>query len=216
MKMLQNNEESADIARKSPDCSFETGDAWVAQEFQAATEQLRSKLQNLRREYEDARKEAITLAREEVASYDGALNLLENLMVLSNSALAAKLRKILEKKKGARGSGATPTGDFNFDRLVYYVNQVNSLTVPAAVVQKNPRFCETVLTTIAEEYVRINAYLTDQRTKVAAEQKTMENQLEKEYREKATAEWTVFCEWELQRLASSECSETVERILASI
>ena len=179
------------------------------------TSELKQKLGKYRQEYTAEKESEATRIQNWQYESESVLKELDYLINSLNPQMAGKLKNIISKTKGRYGSSVSII-DINFDKLTYYIDRVNNLNIPNNVVQKNPRFCETVLTTIADEYLKIKAYIANEKTTKQKELDVCKKILMDEYKMKATSEWNKLCDQDIKALSREETDSIVQRIRLSI
>lgn len=179
------------------------------------TSELKQKLGKYRQEYTAEKESEATRIQNWQYESESVLKELDYLINSLNPQMAGKLKNIISKTKGRYGSSVSII-DIDFDKLTYYIDRVNDLNIPNNVIQKNPRFCETVLATIADEYLKIKAYIANEKNAKQKELDVCKKILMDEYKMKATREWTKLCDQDIKTLSQEETDSIIQRIRLSI
>lgn len=185
------------------------------QSLEKLTSELKQKLGKYRQEYTTDRDSEATRIQNWQSESETVLKELDHLINSLNPQMAGKLKNIISKTKGRYGSSVSII-DIDFDKLTYYIDRVNDLNIPNNVIQKNPRFCETVLATIADEYLKIKAYIANEKNAKQKELDVCKKILMDEYKMKATREWTKLCDQDIKTLSQEETDSIIQRIRLSI
>ena len=146
---------------------------------------------------------------------DTVLQELDFLIDSMSPQMAGQLKSIISKSKGKYGASVSRV-TIDFDKLVYYIDKVNDLDIPKNVIQKNPHFCETVLTTIADEYLKIKACLINEKNAKRAEMDAYNQALMDEYKAKVTQDWEHLCNHNIEHWTRWESEKIVREIRRSL
>ena len=172
-------------------------------------------LKMIRQEY-SARKDAVVEEEEAwKAQCDMTLKELDSMVNSLKPHLSSKLKNMISKAGGRYGASITKE-TLDFDKLVYYIDRLSELDLPDEVIQKNPNFCNSVLSVVAEEYVKIRIYLTNEKAVKHSEMEKKKNRVTEDYSERAKRTWNALCDPKLKQLAQKEAEETVRRIRNSL
>lgn len=179
------------------------------------TSELKQKLGKYRQENTAEKESESTRIQNWQYESESVLKELDYLINSLNPQMASKLNNIISKTKERYGSSVS-TIDIDFDKLTYYIDRVNNLNIQNDVIQRNPQFCETVLATIADEYLKIKAYLSFEKDDKERRSKIYLTDFEYKCKERVLEEWTVFCNCEVAKLAKEETENIIAKIRRSV
>lgn len=141
--------------------------------------------------------------------------LLDNLVMKINPKFKTTFDRILQSNRKNLEQDIKVT-DWDFDKLLYFLDRVNEIDIPEHIIERNPSYCKTVLTTIADEYLRIKSYLSSE--KINREKRTNLSliELEKKYKQNIHDTWGHFCNVDMEKLANEQSQKTISDISRSV
>jgi hypothetical protein len=181
------------------------------QELKILTSEVKQKMMKHRDTYSSQKEAAQNRIQSWISDSEKVTKELDLLIGTLNTQMSAKLKRIISQTQIPFSDKITQS-DIDFDKLAYFIDQLNDKTVPSHIIEKNPHYAETVLTTIAEEYLKIKAYITNERNAKQKEKSTCGNDVADSCKKQVMIEWNNLCNVELKRIAQREADIIVSKI----
>ena len=132
------------------------------------------------------------------------------------SALSPDMKERLDRiyKKGVANAGNNTK--CNYDKLLYYIDQINEIDIPQHIIDKNPKFCETVLTVAVEEFQKIKNYLSKEKDNKKEQFSQQMINIKAKYTKKAGDEWENLTTRVIPTLVNEQVANIIKDIKNSI